>query len=181
MANHTIFGKHPSYPNHLISIDGAIYRKGFYDTNSRWRPSKFLSISYHKAGYSQVNLNYQPRKTANLVAETFLMYTKTPIKCKVLHRNDVKTDSSIENLYYGSHEDNLADAVRNGNRVYKVHENCHKAKHKRLIVTTGKTEQLFNSIKEACEFMGCCASSVSQALKNGNKIKRIYNVTIQVQ
>ena len=34
------------------------------------------------------------------------------------HRNDIKTDNRLENLYWGTHKSNAADAIRNGRFSY---------------------------------------------------------------
>lgn len=39
------------------------------------------------------------------------MPEKGQIAC---HKNDIKTDNRLENLYWGTHKDNTADAIRNG-------------------------------------------------------------------
>ena len=176
---HTIWAKHPIHTKHRISIDGQVYRIR-HRVGSRLIPFLHLKVSLHKHGYTQVGLNYQPRKTANLVAEAFLSGTKTDSKCQVLHKNDIKIDSSIENIYYGSYEDNLADAVRNGNRVHHVHKNCDEAKWKPIRVYGKGIDKIFPSIKEAYIFIGVGASAISQALRNNRKTGG-YNVELQGQ
>jgi len=175
---HSIWGRHPIHKGYLVSIDGEVFREERKDVMGRKLPSKYLSISVHKHGYTQVGLGYRPRKTANLVAETHLADTKTLYRCQVLHRNDMKADSRLENLYYGSYEDNLADAIRNNKRVYHVHENCDKAKWKSIRVYGKGIDKTFPNIKEAMKFIGVSASAVSQALKKKSKTGG-YNVQIQ--
>jgi hypothetical protein len=34
-----------------------------------------------------------------------------------LHRNDVRTDNRLENLYYGTPSENMLDSLRNGRRT----------------------------------------------------------------
>ena len=53
----------------------------------------------------------KPRLVAHLVAEAFLGPSNG---LHVLHKNDVTTDDRVENLYYGTHAQNMQDKVKNG-------------------------------------------------------------------
>ena len=178
MSKHTVWARNKDFPRHVFSIDGDILRLDGYDSAGKMSRQKLLSQSINAHGYPQVGLGI--KKVANLVAQAFLYKDKTNYKCQVLHKNDIKSDSRLENLYYGSYEDNLADAVRNGNRVYKVHENCDKSKWKPLRVHGRGIDKVFPSIKEACIFIGVGAAAVSQALKKQSKTGG-YNVELQAK
>ena len=69
-----------------------------------------------KNGYFSVGLwvdGVRHHRTIHrLVAEAFI-----PNPCGyeyVLHKNDIKTDNRVENLYWGTHQDNMDDMVRKG-------------------------------------------------------------------
>lgn len=50
----------------------------------------------------------------DLVLTTFA--GKCPDGLECCHRNDVRSDNKLTNLYWGTHSQNLQDAVRNGNK-----------------------------------------------------------------
>lgn len=73
-------------------------------------------------GYMVVFLNYESGKRARpihrLLGEAFLEgYTDG---CLVLHKNDIKTDNRLSNLYIGSRRDNAIDALVNGKNTRNV-------------------------------------------------------------
>lgn len=92
-----IFG----WPNYGVSNMGAVYRR-------TERGIKALSLETLKDGYPCVSLYHNGRKkfayVHKLVAEAFLGEAKKGEI--VLHLNDVKTDNRVENLRYGSRQEN---------------------------------------------------------------------------
>lgn len=56
-------------------------------------------------GYSRINLHV-------LLMRIFV--GPCPAGHEVCHRDDDKTNNSLDNLYYGTHSQNIRDAVRNG-------------------------------------------------------------------
>ena len=77
---------------------------------SKW---KRLNCTKTKKGYMQVRINSKCWRVHRLIAETFLRnHEKFPF---VLHKNDIKTDNRISNLYWGTHLNNMNDKRINGN------------------------------------------------------------------
>ena len=62
-------------------------------------------------GYPQVNLSRVATRVHVLVAEAF--HGPRPDGMEVCHRNDIRTDNRAENLYWGTHAQNLRDASVN--------------------------------------------------------------------
>lgn len=58
------------------------------------------------------NCNKKTMRVATLVAKAFL--GPRPTGKEVCHRDDDKERNGVDNLYWGTREDNFADAVRNG-------------------------------------------------------------------
>jgi hypothetical protein len=75
-----------------------------------------LKNTKNHRGYYEVNLfkrNDRKHKCIHvLLAETFIPNPDNlPL---VLHKNDIKLDNRIENLYWGNHNDNMKDRLSNG-------------------------------------------------------------------
>jgi hypothetical protein len=82
--------------------------------NARGRVLKLCNVS---GGYKAVSLGRNNSKTLHrLVAAAFLGFAQEG-KNLVLHANGDRTDNRVENLRYGSHFDNAADAIRHGTQV----------------------------------------------------------------
>jgi hypothetical protein len=82
---------------------------------SRKRGERLLKNLKLSNGYYAVNLiNKEKRKVAyihRLLGEYFLEKDEGDVVC---HKDDVKTNNSLSNLYWGSRPDNWRDSVRNG-------------------------------------------------------------------
>ena len=89
---------------------------------------KILSININSVGYPCVNL-YKNNKGYAWPIHILIGINFIPNPDNhryILHKNDIKTDFSINNLYWGTNSNNYADSVKNGNRING--ENHHKAK-----------------------------------------------------
>jgi hypothetical protein len=83
-----------------------------------FRTVKARELKPHKKsnGYLDVTLFRENRRFIKgihcLVAEAFL---EKPLGAdRVLHNNDIKTDNRLANLRWGTHQENMKDAIRNG-------------------------------------------------------------------
>jgi len=86
-----------------------------------------------RTGYLVIMLSKNGRKKNyyihRLMLETFV--GPCPEGMEACHKNDIKTDNRLENLYWGTHSDNSKDAWKNGsftNRVLPKGENHYSAK-----------------------------------------------------
>ena len=167
----TLFGKHPSIPNLLCSIDGDIIGlphsirktngRGYYNLKVKLR----LYRGYIDKGYILVKYKSIRYRVHKLVLETFVGIA--PIdKPYGLHRNDIKNDARLENLYWGNGRDNTLDAFRNKKRSQI---NVTEAKYKTTVLSKKGVTKTFSSRKEAATFLGCSQASVS-LMYTGNAI-----------
>jgi DNA-binding transcriptional regulator YiaG len=87
----------------------------FTDFNGPLRERKY----YLSKGYRTIGVVYNGKvitqRISGLVAEAFV--ARPFGENEVCHRNDIKTDDRADNLYWGTHSDNMKDAYRNGRLV----------------------------------------------------------------
>jgi len=91
-----------------------------YPQLSRWgtiyikkQKGKILRPGVASNGYWTVALGRGKTRTVHsLVAEAFI--GPRPNGCEVRHKNDIRTDSRLCNLEYGTRTDNIYDSIRNG-------------------------------------------------------------------
>jgi len=103
------------YPRSDIRISVIDASIAISSTGRVWvcRGNGFTEIrgSIHR-GYRAVKVNGKPYLLHRMLLETFVgpSPTKGALAC---HKNDSRLDNRIENLYWGSHQDNSDDMVRN--------------------------------------------------------------------
>lgn len=109
-----------------VSSEGRV--RSLDRTNARGfrLKGRMLSICLSGGGYPSVGLCKNGRQrtytTASLVLSAFVQ--PRPPGLHVLHENDVKTDNTPKNLYYGTHAENMRDRLRNGNHPFAKKEMC---------------------------------------------------------
>jgi HNH endonuclease len=90
------------WPGWEADTDGRVYRHGI-ERGTRPPSSKYFEVSNGKGG--KVN-------RATLVCIAF--HGPRPLGLEVCHKNDVSGDDRPENLYWGTHSQNIRDSYRNG-------------------------------------------------------------------
>lgn len=99
----------PGWPGYYITRDGRVF-----STRGRWKAVVHELKPRIDHGYLAVNLSgARNTRVHRLLLMTFVGPPLTP-KHEGRHLNDVRTDNRISNLAWGTHAENLADAVRNG-------------------------------------------------------------------
>lgn len=92
----------PGHRGYYINTQGEV----FHD-NVKLKPW------LHNNGYLKVNLEYKkPYSIHRLLAITFI--TNPGNKRCVCHRNNIKTDNRVENLYWGTQKENVHQAINDG-------------------------------------------------------------------
>lgn len=86
------------------------------------RERRILKQNLGRAGYPIVRLDGVTRRVAVLVAHAFLGLPGEGLILR--HLNDVRTDSRLSNLAYGTHADNARDRVRNGRDAHARRTHC---------------------------------------------------------
>lgn len=116
--NHVFDDNIPGYPGYYISKRGVLYSR--WDINGKG----VLKKRYHKKvphlnkngryiiGLSQPGLGTTKWLIHRLVA---LVYIPNPEKLPyVCHKDNVPTNNSVSNLYWGTQKDNMSQAYREG-------------------------------------------------------------------
>ena len=125
-----------------------------------WRP---LKVCYNNCGYQMVNVSRPPQCVHRMVAETWL---DNPDHCEqVNHINGDKTDNRVENLEWVTRSENMRHAVRTG--LLKVKTTPV------LIVETG---EIFESVSECAQRIGCSEPHISNCLAGRRSTCRGYHV-----
>ena len=88
------------------SRGGTIWGEPFILKPRLRRDNKYRTVDLYRDG------DRKPRKVHLIIAEVFL--GERPSGMEVCHRNDDKSDNRAENLYHGTHADNMRDTVDNG-------------------------------------------------------------------
>ncbi len=149
---YTVWAILPKEKDYWISISGAVY-----STKSKTTLKPYPSNNGYLT-YFSVN---KGTTAHTMVLETFV--PRKQVLDMVLHRNDVKHDNRLENLYYGDKKQNALDASRNG-RLFT----------KRVKVTNPEGQiTICESLKEAATLCKSSSSNLCNAIKVG-KTKNRY-------
>lgn len=126
----------PGFPNYEVSSDGKVrsaehrttYTTRGGVTRTMTRAPKPLKPNYAKLNkHPRVSLyrdgKYHSVFIHRLMALAFIGPPPFP-RAIVLHENDIAGDNRVENLRWGSHQDNWTDAQRNGIFVIGLERPC---------------------------------------------------------
>jgi len=99
----------PGFANYFARTDGTVwsskYRRLHQLKVDRCNKNGRYSVTLRRDG---VSYKYQ---VSHLILFTFIGPCPEGMEC--CHRNDIKTDNRFSNLYWGTKEDNVKDAIRN--------------------------------------------------------------------
>ena len=165
--------------NYIVHLDGRVYSN---------KSRKYLKPGMMTSGYRYVNLRINGKSVSHsihrLVAQKFLDNPEN--KPQVNHKDGNKLNNHVSNLEWVTVSENSKHAYNNGltpppptregqfgydhNRSIEVHEYNSE---------TGKYIRSFGSMSEASRHYGYHVSTISVAIRNGNKCrnKRYYSKT----
>ena len=158
----------------------GLYRINNYGDIVNIKTNKYLKCnSITNSGYMQVELTKDKhtyyKLVHRLVAEAFI---PNPDNLKTVnHKNEIKTDNSVENLEWMSQKDNNNYGSRNKRisefRKYNQFGSNNPNAVKVLNKTTG---EIFGSVREAAHKYNCNPASISSAC---NPADRHHNYLIK--
>lgn len=137
---------------HWIDIDGSIYAINHRNNQRRYLYKK---VQYETQGYKYCRIEYKTedgfimknKRVNRLVAETFIPnLDNKPVVC---HKNNIKTDNRVENLYWGSVSENTKQAFDDGLLVNAKSFNDSQSNPVNMYDTA--TNQLLNTFGSICE------------------------------
>lgn len=106
----------PDFPNYAISKDGKIWSKLRTDKNNHNQGNKWVNPRIDRKNYLYVNLHNNfgahTRRVHRLVLETYRGFRPTGMQCR--HLNGVRSDNRINNLKWGTPQENINDRARMG-------------------------------------------------------------------
>lgn len=108
----------PGYEErYSITSDGKVWSK----INKKWLKPYIMNTGYIRYCFYQGSSETSRHVFAHrLVLETYVEKSyKNALAC---HRNDIRTDNRVENLYWGDKSSNSIDITKNGNRNFSEEE-----------------------------------------------------------
>lgn len=164
------------YGDYMVSSLGRVKSLNYRNTGKE----KILKPRVDRYGYLQIGLNKTGKKKKflvhRLVANTFIPNVDN--KPEVNHKNEIKTDNRVKNLEWMTHYENMNYGTRN-KRAAKAISKAHKGKK----VICIETNQIFNSLTEACEWCGlkcmtgitmCCQGKYKSAGKHPTTKEKLH-------
>lgn len=162
----------------FIDIDGTIYTPvtNYKNTYAGYYHKKTCHIVH---GYQYCGIYYESRhkciqkRVHRLIAEAFIPNPQDyPI---VGHKNNIKSDNRIENLYWTTNKENIQKAVDDG--LLKNDKGFQDSQSKPVIMyetTTNKKIQTFGSIIEASKHTGIPKNTIARQAKYHRPVRKPY-------
>lgn len=110
----TTYKEVPGFDGYRVGSDGTVWsRRGRWPSQRKWRKLKpylgsqgYLVVALHGQGQQQT------RTVHSLILLTFV--GPLPKGCESRHLNGVRSDNRLDNLAYGTYEENQADKLLHG-------------------------------------------------------------------
>ena len=160
--------------NHWVDVDGNIY--AFDKRNNHG--NKLIKKSQHIVhGYSYCGITYNgkniSKRVHRLVAEAFI---PNPNNYHVIgHKNNIKNDNRVENLYWTTVSENTQKAYDDGLAYNKKgYEDEQSIPVIMFETSTNKKLQEFGSISEASKATGISKTTISRQAKYKRPVRKPY-------
>ena len=161
---------------HWIDVDGSVYAIEHRNQHSRriYKKNldnkcryKYCSIPKH----TKNGLKYKSKRVHRLVAEAFISNPDNlPVVC---HKNNIKTDNRVANLYWGTISQNTKQAYNDGLALNK--KGYEDSQSQPVFMFDTKTNILLNSfgsISEASLITGIHKTTISRQCKYHRPVRK---------
>ena len=151
--------KDTKYKNYQVSNIGEV---------KNIKTNYILTQFTDKDGYKLVKIKGQMRKVHRLVAEAFIDNPNN--YCVVCHKIALSQGgtNSVENLYWGTVEQNIRDMVRDGHNKQRTIE-TQGIPVKQIDKITGEVIAEYETMAEASRQTGICASNIRRTVIGSTK------------
>ena len=157
-----MWGKLDPEDDYLISSDGQVM-------STKWGKERLLKLFPANNGYLSFNYHKDGKQTTlavhSSVAKVFLG-DRSAEGLGALHKDGNQLNNNVENLYWGTHEQNMKDKIRHGTVARLQGEKNGKSKLKeadiykiRELRSTGMTH------KKIADFFGVSQPQISYILR----------------
>ena len=164
---------------HWIDKDGSVYAIQHRNNQPKKLYKKTLTENF---GYKYCRipymvddtLQYKHKRVNRLVAEAFIPNPNN--KLVVCHRNNIKSDNRVENLYWGTVSENTQQAVDDGLFINDKGYNDSQSMPVNMYETkTNKLLKKFGSIGEAHKGTGISKTTISRQCRYHRPVrKKVY-------
>lgn len=164
---------------HWIDKDGSVYAIQHRNNQPKKLYKKTLTENF---GYKYCRipymvddtLQYKHKRVNRLVAEAFIPNPNN--KPTVCHRNNIKSDNRVENLYWGTVSENTQQAVDDGLFINDKGYNDSQSMPVNMYETkTNKFLKKFGSIGEAHKETGIDKTTISRQCRYHRPVrKKVY-------